>query len=245
MSSSAIHNTALNDMLLRCLAPGSRASMLISGGSDATMLELLVAFCREHAIDGNFSALDRCPTPLSIMETAAAQLGTPLTTFCGDILEVPLDAGFDVIITHAFLGYFPAAGRTAVARRWANWLNPGGHVITVQRIRPGAGGEEPIGFTPDQAQDLMARVRGAFSDQGITDGAEQTAIEESVRGFTARFAAYPVRSREELAALFTGAGLVLELLEPLPSSAQRPAEQGAGPSVPGSADYVQVIARKP
>jgi len=107
-------------------------------------------------------------------------------------------------------------------------------------VRPDLPGAR-AGFTAAQTEALLERVRTAAAARPEALDLPLEDLLEMARTFCARMRPYPVRSTEELGALFGDAGFRLERLAP----AERGAPGPSGPTVPGGADYIAVVAVRP
>ena len=183
--------------------------------------------------------LDRCATPLRLNRWRAEGLGESITTVHSDVLDFDADEAFDLIVTHSFLGYFDAAERTTLVKRWFRMLSSGGRVLTVHRIRPGA--TQVVRFTPDQSRDFeRAVVERAVG----TEPFSPAEIRDLARRYAANFEIYPVASEAGLADLLEGVGFRVALTalgRVEPRISQRP----AGPSAVGDGFYVSIEAARP
>src|SRR3546814_6710778 len=65
--------------------------------------------------------------------------------------------GFDAIVTHSFLGSFPAEARPVLARRWFALLRPGGRLLTINRVR-GRDAAAAVPFSAPEAKAFVARL---------------------------------------------------------------------------------------
>jgi len=213
--------------------------VLVSGAADHGMLAcVLEALPRAHA-----TVIDSCETPLHLNRWYAQRLGTKVETHRSSVIDYAPSNGFDVICSHSFFGQFSREERPRLLAAWRRLLRPGGKVITANPLRP-FGADEPNQFTPQQ--------KSAFYDHMAAAAPElarllQTAEEEVRRladSYTRARYGYPVRSADELAELFDGAGFDLESLACDPAPQDAPAGSG-GPGLRNPAvHYAQVIARR-
>ena len=231
-----MHATMFAPVLLASARDGRHPRVLICGGADYAVLDLVHAAYAQMSATLAVSMIDVCPTPLRLCEWYAHTRGFTLTTEVGDILAFDDRAAYDLICTHAFLGYFDAAERVLLARRWHALLRPGGRLITVQRLRPGQVGTARFSVaqtTAFHAQVLAAAERE--TDLGARTAADFGAMADA---FSARFHSHPLQSRDEIDALLSDAGFHFETLA---VHASETASEAA-PSLPGGALYAQVVA---
>jgi SAM-dependent methyltransferase len=243
VTTPAHHADFLREAFRGAAGDGNRLRVLISGAIDYSMLAGVLWACGLHAVSAEVTVVDICDTPLFLNHWYARRVGCRIRSFRSDILDHPAEAAYDVVCTHSLLGQFAPARRNELVARWRQALRPGGRVITVNRIRPD-GGAERAGFSPEQARALREAAMCLSPVQ-----CEQLEIppDELVRGaerYAARRRPYPVRSREELAALFEEAGFTLEHLSCAPVAATH-AIAVSGPTIAGGAEYARLVARRP
>jgi hypothetical protein len=204
---------------------GRAPSILISGTADYSLLAQIRPALQRGA---RITVLDRCATPLELNRWYARRQGIRIATKRIDILDYRPRRRFDVICTHSFLGQFPPRRRARLIAHWYAMLEPGGLVLTINRLRPGAPPGR-LGFSQAQAASFEAllgeRHRGA------------------ARRYARRMGAWPIRSEAELAGLFKRAGFEVAAL-----TAHSLVLQGkrlSAPTTPGGASYACIAARRP
>ena len=228
---------ALHAQFLRAAlagVPGERPRVLISGAADHALLaQLLDALgARRPAV----TVVDICETPLMLNCWFAERAGLAIDTHCSDILDYEQAGAYDAVCTHAFLGNFDAPGRDALMRKWHALLRPGGKVITVNRLRPGQA-PQWVAFSIDQIWAYRARVEEAALSRGLA----LAGLGRAAETYAGRQTIFPLGTAGELRALAEQAGFAVEHLSvaPLASAAQQKVN---APTVPGSDDYVRLIA---
>jgi hypothetical protein len=240
VTTSAVHArewSALLGRVLRSCVDAPR--VLLSGATDDALLRMLVAARGEREM--TVTALDRCATPVEAMKRYAAAQGLALRPVCSDILRYSPDDTFDLILTHAFLGNFDAAGRRRLVSHWFGLLDSGGSVVTMQRVR--APDSPPlVTFSPDQAARFVQGALDAARRAGAESPEDIAWVELAARTFAERFVSHAIASRAELEGLFVDAGFRLEHLE---YRALATRGRLAGPSVPSGGEYALVIAGRP
>lgn len=242
VTTPAHHADFLRDAFRIAAGDAPRIRVLISGAIDYSMLAHVLWACRLHGVAAEVTVVDLCDTPLFLNHWYARRAGCRIRSQRSDILEHVAEAAYDVVCTHSLLGQFAPARRRELLAKWRRALRSGGRVITVNRIRPD-GGAGPVGFSPQQAAALREAVMRLSGEQR-----ERLEIvpDELVRGaelYAARRRPYPVRSREDLAALFEEGGFSLEHLSCAPVSAAH-ATAVSGPTIAGGAEYARVVARR-
>ncbi|HKX39391.1 MAG TPA: class I SAM-dependent methyltransferase [Burkholderiales bacterium] len=178
--------------------------------------------------EASVTVLDRCATPLALNRWYARRQEIRIATKCTDILDYRPRRRFDVICTHSFLGQFPPRRRARLIAHWYEMLEPGGLVLTINRLRPGAPPGR-LGFSRAQADSFEALV-----------GERQRA---AARQYARRMGAWPIRSEAELAGLFERAGFEVPFLSAQPLVLQ--GKRLSAPTTPGGASYACIAARRP
>jgi SAM-dependent methyltransferase len=186
--------------------------VLISGAADYSMLAHAVAAFRARDVEPHITVIDTCETPLELNRWYAEHVGCRIETHRGSVLDYAPPASFDVVCTHSFFGQFPGSDRPRLLEAWRRLLHPGGRVVTAHPLRPG-GADEPNRFSPEQARAFRAAVEVRAAElAGLLQSSVDNVMRQAERYLDTRYG-YPVRSVEELRALFEGAGFALEHLE--------------------------------
>jgi hypothetical protein len=234
------HAEFLRKTLQPLLAGAPR--VLISGTSDYALLAQLAAIAKAQGGVPAITVLDRCETSLMLNRWYAERVGLVIDTRRADILEFQDEASFDLICTHGFFGYFSPAQRRELVARWHALLLPRGLVVTVNRLRTAAAPER-TGFESPQVEAFAKQVRIAAARvrHGIDLGTED--LERAARAYAMRQGVYTLRSLEEVRNLFEEAGFNLGTLycDPIAPDARHPVD---APTVPGSDDYMHVVATR-
>ena len=214
---------------------------LVSGAADYCMLA-----CVGHVLQGRGAqivVIDSCETPLRLNRWYAERAVLDIETQRCSVLDFAPGTAFDVICTHSFFGQFSHVERPRLVAAWHRLLRPGGKVITAHPLRP-SGADEPNRFTPRQEQvfrEQVAAHTARFAGLLGIQPAEVLSLGE--RYLRARYG-YPVRSGEELAALFEGAGFEIERLTcEAPAADAPPGSGGPGLRNP-EVQYAHLIARR-
>jgi hypothetical protein len=225
-------------VLLNALRSGRRR-VLISGAVDYSMLAVVLAACAAAGVAGDITVADVCETPIRLCHWYADRMGAAIATEVTDILKHKPTAPYDLIVTHSFLGAFPPASRTRLVSAWRDWLKPGGEIVTVNRIRPGA--PQMVAFTDAETGKFRDSVRHAVAAHAGELDIDTEALDALVQGYLAQRAVYPIGSCEELGSLFEAAGLRVTALslEPLAASGLP-----SGPTLRGGAEYAKIVATR-
>jgi SAM-dependent methyltransferase len=235
------HHAEVFSAGLAPLAAGAR--VLVSAAADHGMLaEVLSAMEGRRA---RVSVIDICDTPLALARWHAAKRDTPIETQRADILSFQPGVAFDAVCTHSFLGQFPPAARRQLVRRWHALLRPGGRVVTVNRLRPGAPPEERVGFTEAQGAAFVRNVLEAARGREAELPVHGAALESAAARYAARQGAWPIGSAAELRQLFEEAGFRAERIDIAPESGLVRRHAVSGPTTPGSAQYAAIVAVRP
>jgi hypothetical protein len=186
--------------------------VLVAGCADYAMPAVVQwSFALEGA-QPDLTVLDYCETPLRLNEWYAERHGGALRTVACDLLDYRPERPFDIVCTHSLFGLFSPTARHALIARWQELLVPGGIVVTVNRIAPGAPDLER--FTDAQALEFRERVRReALAQQDrlqLAIGPEELAA--LADGFVAQNVVHAVRSESELVKLFESGGFRIESL---------------------------------
>ncbi len=224
------------DFLRAALAgiAGGRPRVLLSGAADHALLAQVLAAFGARAPE--VTVLDICATPLLLNRWYAERAGANIATVRSDVLDFSGQESFDVVCTHAFLGNFDAAQRTALAAKWHALLRPGGKVVTVNRLRPGHEAQW-IAFSVEQVWAYRARVEDAAQARAL----QVPRLGKAAETYASRQTIFPLGSAAELRALFEGAGFDIEQLtvSTLPAAVR---EQPSAPTVPSRDSYALLIA---
>jgi len=173
--------------------------------------------------------LDRCATPLALNRWYARRQGIRIATKRSDILDYRPRRRFDVICTHSFLGQFPPRRRARLIAHWYEMLEPGGLILTINRLRPGAPPGR-LGFSRAQAASFEALLGERHRS--------------AARQYARRMGAWPIRSEAELGTTFERAGFHLVHLSARPV-VLRDGHGLSAPTTPGGASYACIAARRP
>ena len=111
VSTSAMHESGLKALLINAIATSSLPRILITGSTDETLLRPVHETCQEQDKPATLVATDICDTPLAFMKHYADNNNFSLATYRSDILKFKPNQQFDVILTHAFMGYFDETKR--------------------------------------------------------------------------------------------------------------------------------------
>lgn len=229
---------AIRSTMSRTRAP----RVLVSGAADYSMLALVIQAYRQQNVRPDITVVDQCETPLALNRWHAQKAGLEITTRRCDMFEYAEPLPFDAVCTHSFLSEFPPERRSELLGKWRHLLNPGGAVITVNRLRP-AGGSAPVGFTPEQARAFRAAVLQQAQSLGATLQADPLELARGAEAYMSRRSSYAVRSRDEIVALFESAGFRMDELSsgPVVAAAR---QDVSGPTTPGGAEYARIVASR-
>ena len=151
-----------------------------------------------------------CETPLALNRWYAERTGVTIRTCRANLLEFRADAPFNLVCTHSFLGRLTQEVRAGALDKWHEVLRPGGHVVTVARVRYGAPDGGVTRYEPAEIVEFrdralaLARAKEHELDlpaEAIADAAEHYAVSKRSRGFG---------STGMLRALFEDHGFALE-----------------------------------
>lgn len=220
--------------------PAKRARVLVAGGADYSMLAHAIEACRAAGIEAEFTMADWCETPLALARWYAHRQSSTLRTVRRDLLEVGPDAQFDIVCTHAFLGHFRPLERERLVANLGRALRPGGLLFLVNRLRPDAA-DAPATFSAAQLDEFSDAVSRKAKEAGGLPGIAAEPLAAAARAYASRQISWPVRSQEEVRALFEYAGFAVEHLSCGPMAATAGAALNV-PTVAGRADYARIVA---
>ncbi|MCW5606055.1 MAG: class I SAM-dependent methyltransferase [Burkholderiales bacterium] len=243
LGSTASHRGIFYRGTIRKFSVGMHAPrVLISGTADYAMLAQVIAAFRGSDVRPAITVLDICETPLHLNRWYADRMMQPIDTVRQDILDYAPHNTFDLVCTDSFLGRFPHARWPALAKQWHALLRPGGIVVTASRLR-GEDAPAAIGFPEKRAQALRdAVLRYAEKDRDSL-GIDPAALARCAALYAGRHVNHPVRSADEVRALFEGAGFGLdEMTTASPETDQD--ESIRSPSMPSDARFLKLVARR-
>jgi hypothetical protein len=240
VSTSAVHENTISHLLQLALAGKTAPRILLTGSTDETLVRLVHNTCSDLGIQEKLFAVDICATPLMFMQAYAKENQIELVTYHCDVLKFEAEKNFDIILTHAFMGYFDATQRPLLMEKWHQLLSDSGKIITIQRVRP-ADSSALVKFSAAQASTFVDSAIDAAKSSGLTTQTEIDSIKSAATEFANRFVSHAITSKSALESLFTNAELVFDLLE-----YHRLERKGvlSGPSVPSNAEFAHIIAGK-
>jgi len=240
-TSPAGHAAFYREAFARLPAKGTR--ILIAGGADYSMLAHAAAACRECGIDAQFTMADWCETPLALARWYSEREPIVLRTERRDLLEPGPQGEFDVVCTHALLGHFHPQQRPRLIASLGAALRPGGRLFLANRLRPGAG-SEAAAFSAAQVEEFAGAVTLKAAGRGGLPGIDAASLAAAARQYAASQTSWPLRSGEEVMALFEGTGLRVEGWSAAPMAAPDSAPGLNVPTIAGGADYARIVAIK-
>lgn len=228
---------------LRGLETGLRTPrVLISGSADYGMLHQVLAAFADTDRAPALTVVDICETPLALNRWYAERQGVAIRTVCADMLEYTDPEPFDAVCTHSFLGQFSPEKRERLITKWYALLRPDGIAVTVNRVRPGTA-PGPVAFGAAQAVALRDTIVALVASLPPALGLEVSVLAREAEDYARRQRPYPVRSAEEIQALFERGGFRIERLScgPVAGSEHHAVR---GPTVAAGAEYASIIARR-
>jgi len=234
-----MHRNTFHDLLNHVVKDVERPRILISGSTDESMLDIVYSCPTLHGKNLSVDAVDKCHTPLERMSRYAKTKGIKLGVYCEDILDFDKGHSYDIIVTHAFMGYFDTVKRRLLVKRWRSLLLSGGHLITIQRIRD-VTSPERVSFTPSQASNFVAHAISAAAKTDPSMASDD--VRDVAKGFVENFYSYPITSIHDFKDLFISSGFSISKLSL--EKFQAPELQLSGPSVPSQSLYACVAAKR-
>lgn len=234
------------DFLLRnfraLATDGTFPRVLVSGSADYSTAAHVLAGYRQAGAEPDITVIDRCETPLMINRWYGKEERATIHTVAAGLLDYEPDAPFDVVTTHCFLGYFSHEERPRAIAKWADCLRPGGKVVTVNVIRPGAP-PEIRRFSPDMVDAFAQRTLRAAQACGGFPGLPPEELAARARTYAENFWNYPVREEAEVRALFTDNGFTVDYLD-MGVPPEGSADGATGSTVKGALRYVSIVATR-
>lgn len=206
--------------------------VLVTGAADPAMLEVVIAVVGD--VVEEVILVDRCATPLALGQAWAQRAGVALRTVERDARTLHDLGPVDAVVTHAFLGYFDAPGRRDLLAAWAGALRPGGRVVTVNRLRPGAP-DHPVRASEAETEALVARVVAGAREAGL----DVVAAAAAARAWAERMVTWPLQSAAALEAQLVAVGLEPAL------TVREGVSPSAAPGTGARASVVEVVAVRP
>jgi hypothetical protein len=222
--------------LTEALATGAK-DILISGAVDPVMPDLVADIAAGFGVA--VLVLDRCRTPLAVLETLPPRNDVQFRTCWADILSWQTTSRFDVITTHSLLGQIAPAQRDGLMRNWHGLLGSGGRVITVNRVRPHG---ENLSFDPPAQTALVEEVVRRYQDIGPFADISPAEVRNAFLSYAGKHRIEAVRSVDEIRTLFLDAGF--EAVALTETRAGELTDAAAGPGIADGAVYCHIVARR-
>ncbi len=218
------------------LPTGPGDDVLVCGAADEVMAEVVIEALGRAGRTARVTVVDRCPTPIERCRRFGREAGIELDLVVADVLTHTTDERYDVVCTHSLLPILDPAARLVAARQWCRWLRPGGRVVTVARVAlEGAPPARPQVF----AEEVRERAAALLAPLGVDPDELAVAAAEYARTTVVQ----PFASLDEVAELFTAAGLTVEHLE-LATVGGPVGPAAAHPGTARAATYAELVARR-
>lgn len=244
VSTSAVHEQNIIALLKSALKGMTAPRILLTGSTDETLIRIVRNTCRELRIEEYLHAVDICATPLAFMQAYAKENDIELTTYQSNILEFNTDTEtgnqFDIILTHAFMGYFDDSQRPLLIKKWRQLLSEQGKIVTIQRVRP-KNSPPLVTFTPEQSTNFIDAAIESLENSASADKPEAETVKSAASEFAKNFISHAITSKTALESLFINADMTFQFLEY--HMLDKKGEL-SGPSVPSNAEFAHIIAEK-
>ncbi len=239
VSTPDVHAAHFCIQLERIAGDPTFKNILVSGSADSSLVQTIHEALRHRQSEIKLTVIDICETPLKVCQQYADKSGFRITTLNQDVLEGVPEGAFDAIFTHSFMGYFDDVARQCLLQQWAQSLRPGGRLITVQRIRENYG-SDVVQFNDHEIDAFVARAQNLI---GLADNValSEFNIVDMAKQFAERFRNFPVRSSEQLKAMFETAGFTLARFE---RQTTKGTDGVTGPSVPNADGFYMIAAER-
>jgi hypothetical protein len=215
--------------------------VLISGAADHNLAATVMWAYAMADAPPEIAVLDVCETPLRLSVWFADQVGARIETIAADILNYRAARPYDIIFAHSFIGLFAPDTWEQLFGSWRDALVPGGRVVMVHRVRRNA--PDLIRFSASQAADLHARFLRHANARVDETGVAADVFPALIDKYVAHSAIYPLRSEQDLVALFERVGFRIDSLTLDPIDPQGPGTS-PGPTLGGGVEYVKLVAAK-
>ena len=183
--------------------------ILIAGAADAGSLHVLNAAL--GSIRAEFTVVDHCPAPLTMVREYAELAGLDVRTQCSDISQLPPSGPWDLILIHNTLVLIGRAARLAALNAASQALSPGGLILCNSRYNaPASRSDQNV--LADEIHMIKERVHDAFRAQPEVVGVIAPLVSHYVASQDMSMVNRPTRS--ELMEEITGAGL--EVFDSIP-----------------------------
>ena len=216
-------------------------NILISGSTDESLLKILYCHYGLTIKTLNIFILDQCNLALEYSQSFAKKNGFEVNLIKSDILKLQEYRNkFDIIFSHAFLGYFTNSEKNKVVAKWNELLKPNGFIITIQRLRPGV--SNTIMSFSDYEKSVFLEKVSHRTRWMMLSVSQKSTLHKLAHDFVNNFKTYPVTSFESFLSFFVNANLELIYVD-YHSKPQSRAQKlnDTGPSVKGSTNYVTAI----
>ena len=226
------HEAFFDDALGAVAARGGRR-VLVSGAADAAMAAIVHGAFADRGVTASLTVVDRCATPVRVVEDWGARHGVDVVGLVGDVLADHVELGHhDAVCTHGLLSIVDRQHRAHLAARWAAALAPGGVVATTVSLSS-SDAPDPTGFDAAALEQFAEQARQVGAPDELVDGARQWA---------SRVQVHPVRSKDEVVEVLAGAGFDVDV--EVRDVGGDVAASAAGPTAARSGRYLEIVATR-
>lgn len=238
VSTSAVHEQSILKLLKLAMNGMTEPRILLTGSTDETLVRIAHHFCQAAGIKEKLFALDICATPLAFMQNYADDNDIELSTYQSDILSFDSEQKFDIILTHAFMGYFDDSQRPLLVKKWQQLLSKNGKIVTIQRVRP-KDSAPLVTFTDEQSAQFVSAAVAAVETESPDNIKEHNKVKLAAGKFAKNFVSHAITSKNDLESLFTNSNMSFRFLE---YHMLEKRGELSGPSVPSNAEFAHIIA---
>ena len=222
--------------------PGSGAPRVLVAGAADTAMPWLVW---RTAPDAALRVIDRCATPLALIERAASEAGRVFETEPCDLAGPHALAGarpdFDLAVTHSLLVMIEPSARADALRAIAARLRPGGAFVSTARVDAAAACASPR-LSPERAEALIARILAA-AETAPALALDPVALAASARRYAESMETWPLASAAELVSLAACSGFDVERCDEIEVAGVVPRTTGGG-GLARPARYAEFVLRR-
>ena len=180
-----------DEVLAPLLSPliGDAARILIAGSADTATL------CTVGRISGarrpDFTVLDRCPAPLSLVREFAAERQISCRTLRFDLTELEESDRWDIVLVHYTFQFIRPDRRGDVMRRLARSLVPGGTLVCVDKEVPPVSLAEAPASAAEWLEKTRRKVRAEGLDSTLPAALYDELLRQAAEGRTIRRVTIP------------------------------------------------------
>ena len=157
-------------------------SILIAGCADFGLLSVVHEALGTAVGRTRITVIDRCDTPLALCRHYAAEMGFEVAFRRHEILSLPPEGRYDLVLMHSLLSFCGAEDRCRLMNNLGLPLVPGGILLAYQSIRPGPAAVT-LAYSSDEIETLVRRTRQECGAVIAALGLDSDCVDNHVRSF--------------------------------------------------------------